>query len=100
MKIFRLFAWVCFDFSFLGILIFLGTGHDIFLLGIVSFVVTGLFIIILQLFLDIRDALRDNINVIINDPPIVYENIDVKQTNSTRAIEEIEADIARIKKIQ
>ena len=104
MKLFNILAWVCFGLAFFSMLIFLDTGIPIFLLSIPSLIVTGLFLMILQLFVnlltDIRDALRGNINVIVNDPPVVVKNVDVKPTRPTRTAEEIEADIARMKKDQ
>ena len=104
MKIFRILAYICFGLAFLSMLIFLDTEILIFLISIPSLIVTGLFLIILQIFVDlltdIRDALRGEINVIVNEPAPVVEDMDVKMTRPTRTAEEIQADITRLKKDQ
>ena len=75
MKIFHFLAYICFGVALLGTFVAIQTGEYLLVIPVViTIVIVGLFLLVLQLFVDlltdIRDALRGKINVIINDAPV------------------------------
>lgn len=107
MQALKIISYICFGFAALGLLLAAATEELVFVISAITMLVTGVLIIalnkIITTLVEIRDALlgesnlgaRENANVGTHDDVGVY---DAQEARPQRSIQEISADLDRMKK--